>query len=174
MFQVRTFLKETNGSGAAEFALVAMPMAILTFVIFQLGSLFFAYNDIHNAAREAARRMAVEDNILYGDGSLATFDGFEPVTFSCDGSGTAPPAGSVEEVACNSLAGWDKRATVTTAAYIAVPPAVTCNEVVVRVQMAMEDAALFDMFGFMQGRNIVGEASMISEYDLVTGGNVCR
>ena len=80
------FFRDERGANAVEFALVCLPMAILTIAIIEVGALFFAYNDLHNAAREGARRLAVEDGITYGDGTPAGFGGWETgSTFTCDG-----------------------------------------------------------------------------------------
>ena len=148
-------------------------MAIMTLVIIQIASLLFAYNDLHNAAREGARRFAVEDNILYGDQTGAVdIDG---PALSCVG-GTPPDAGTVEDIVCKRLAGWDKRVEVVARANSPAAPsnvATGCSEVIVTVRMNMADAALFDIFGALTSRTLTAEASMITEYQLVTNQEVC-
>lgn len=174
MFGGRKFLRAEDGAGAAEFALVVLPMTVLTFFIIQAGALFFAYNDLHNAAREGVRRLAVQDGIAYGDGITLVNGTMEPVSFNCGGT---PPAGSVEEVVCNYMAGWDNRVTVTTGAMpvnLVEDPQLNCHEVIVRAEMDMGDASIFGMFGILNGRTLRAEAMMISEYDLVTGNNLCE
>ncbi len=41
-----------------EFTFVMMPMIVLVFGIIQFGGILFLKNDMQNAARDAARRMA--------------------------------------------------------------------------------------------------------------------
>jgi hypothetical protein len=60
-------------------------MAIMTLVIFQMGSPVFAYNDVHNAARGVACRFAVEDNIFNG-GETGAVDA-DGSALTCDTSG---------------------------------------------------------------------------------------
>ena len=52
------FLKREGGASAAEFAMVVLPMALITFAIMEVGSLMYVYNSMHNAVREAVRRAA--------------------------------------------------------------------------------------------------------------------
>jgi len=173
-FVMLHFIKSESGANAAEFAMVAMPMAIVTFVIIQVGSLFFAYNDIHNAAREGARRLAVQDGIGFGDNpGILDVDG--PV-YRCDGTGTAPNPGTVEDIVCNRLAGWDNRVAVSTRANsptLPADPALGCSEVTVSVVMNMSDAALFSVFGLLAGRQMRADATMVSEYQMITNESVC-
>jgi Flp pilus assembly pilin Flp len=168
------FIRSESGANAAEFAMVAMPMAIMTLVILQVGSLFFAYNDIHNAAREGARRLAVQDGVGFGD-NTGTLDVDGPV-YRCDGTGTAPDPGTVEDIVCGRLAGWDNRVGVSIRANSPAPPAdpaLGCSEVTVSVVMNMSDAALFSVFGLLAGRQMRAEATMISEYQMTTNEAVC-
>ena len=168
------FLRDECGANAVEFAMVVLPMAVMTIAIIEVGSLFFAYNDLHNAAREGARRLAVQDLIVFGDGAAGDFGAWETDSqFTCDSSGTQPGANTVESIVCANLAGWDDRVTVTTAGFAAVPPSQNCNEVGVRIETTMANAALFNVFNALDGLTMRVEARMISEYDLAAGGNTC-
>lgn len=166
------FFRSEYGGNAAEFALVCLPMAVLTFVIIQVGSLAYAYNDMHNAAREGVRRLAVEDNIPHGDANIADSN-YGPM-FTCDGTGTTPPANSVEEVVCIYILGWNRGYSVQARVLPPDLPAEDCHEVSVRVTADMGAAALFDMFGTLTGRQMSAEATMLSEYEFGGTDNYCE
>ena len=70
---LKTFRRREDGAAAAEFAMVAWVMGILTFIIMEAGAMMYAYNSMHNAAREAVRRFAVQDGIVYDTTGLLTY-----------------------------------------------------------------------------------------------------
>ena len=169
------FVASEDGANAVEFALVLMPMVIVSFLVLDVAAVFFAYNDIHNAAREGARKMAVEDGILFGDKSGTSFDVDGP-TFTCSGAGLKPDAGTVEKSVCDFLVGWSARIEVSTFAERPKGNAglgTDCSEVTVKTRMDMGDAALFDFLGLLSGRTMIASATYLSEYDLVDADNRC-
>ena len=88
------FIRSEDGANAAEFAIVALFMSIMTFIIIQVGSLMFVFNDMHNAAREAVRRIAVDESVVIGGATL-----------NCVGA-TQPNPMTAEYLACANLVGY--------------------------------------------------------------------
>ena len=56
-------LTRDRGAAAVEFALVLPLFIAILFAIVHFGFVFFIWNDMGNAAREAARRLSVDDSI---------------------------------------------------------------------------------------------------------------
>ncbi len=61
--KIRRRLKSDRGAAAIEFALVFPLFVAILFAIVHFGFVFFIWNDMGNAAREAARRLSVDDSI---------------------------------------------------------------------------------------------------------------
>ena len=57
----RSLGKDQGGTAATEFALLVPLLLLFTFGIIQYGMMFFTYNNMSNAAREAARALAVSE-----------------------------------------------------------------------------------------------------------------
>ncbi|HMB74821.1 MAG TPA: hypothetical protein VKN76_00345, partial [Kiloniellaceae bacterium] len=128
---------------------------IIFFSIMMLGSLFFIHNDMMNAAREAARRMSVDETVTYSDG----------VTVACNGPVLA---GSVPAVACGALASWPVDFQVTASS---TPIAGSSNsQMHVSVTADMAVAAIVDMLGSTNGKTMRADVVMRSEYD-TSGGS---
>lgn len=92
----RKFLQDVGESGAAlvEFTVVAPVFFLLVFGIIEFGSIFSLQNTMMNAAREAARSMAVQ-NLTSGQAqtTAANYLTSYPETFSysvVDGCTTTP------------------------------------------------------------------------------------
>ena len=157
------FWKSDHGGSAAEFAIVVMPMTLMTLAILEAGSLMYIYNDMNNAAREAARRVAVDESVVIGDSTL-----------TCSGA-TNPNPMTAQYLACLALLSWDvgfeTDAEITTgkpnglaSAAASATPYSTCDEVTVTVSTTMGQAALFDPFGVLGSRPFNVRATMVMEY----------
>jgi Flp pilus assembly protein TadG len=143
------FIEDGAGTAAAEFALVLIPMVAILFGIMMMGSLFFIHNDMMNAAREAARRMSVDETVTFDEG----------VTVACDGNLVA---GSVPEVACNALASWPVTFQVRAST---IPIAGTDNsEMRVTITTDMGPAALIELLGATNGKTMTADVIMRSEF----------
>ena len=147
--------RDSSGAAATEFALVLVPMLAIFFGIMMLGSLFFIHNDMMNAAREAARRMSVDETITFDDGvPVACADGVQ--------------AGSVPAVACGALASWPVDFQVTAHS---VPIAGSDNsEMHVSITADMAVAAIVDLLGAANGKTMRADVVMRSEYK-TSGGS---
>lgn len=64
-------MRRHDGSSAAEFAMILPLLMLFLFGIVQYGIMFFAYNNMSNAAREGARAMAVGEVDATGAETLA-------------------------------------------------------------------------------------------------------
>lgn len=138
-----SFAKDRTGGTAAEFALVVMPMVVLTFAIIEFGSLLFIWNEMKGAAREAVRCASVADT---------TIDG---TPLQCG----AQTIGSAEDIACNILTNWWPTFTVSMNQQV-VP---TGNDFDATITTPMSEAVLVDLFGVMDGRTLEANASMRQE-----------
>jgi Flp pilus assembly protein TadG len=159
------FWRREDGSSAAEFALVVTPLALMTIGVLQVGFLFYVYNDMHDAAREAVRKLAVDERLDVTDEN--------GITYSCDGSGIPPAINSAAEVACNRLGGgWLDDFTVVTNLGPVPESSFTCRELTVTITVPMASAAIFDMFGVLDAQTMQASATMVTEYTL-DGTNWC-
>ena len=147
---MKKFIRDTNGASAAEFALVVMPMVIIFTVIIQFGFILYTQNNMQNAAREAARRMAVDETTTFTDGDNVL----------CSSS---PSAGTVANVACNAMAGWTGEFTVVTDA--TVIGATDFAEMTVSISTDMGSVGIFDILGVAAGRNLSAAATHKSEFE---------
>ncbi len=87
---------EQSGASAAEFALVLPILITVLFGVIQFGSVLFVYNNMQNAAREAAREFAVGKltteaaTRAYAENYLANWDLPFNVVVSLPGTQPAP------------------------------------------------------------------------------------
>ncbi len=58
---IMSLLKDESGSNAVEFATVAPVVLLIVLGIMQFGMIFFTYNNMVQAAREATRTLAVQE-----------------------------------------------------------------------------------------------------------------
>jgi Flp pilus assembly protein TadG len=164
------FMKSEEGANAAEFAMVALPMTIMTLIILEAGSLMFVYNDMHNAAREATRRLAVDESVVIGGATL-----------NCVGAAQPTPV-TAEYLACANLTGYTVNflvdANITTGkpngysgGTASAVPYTTCDEVTVTVSTTMGSAALFNVFGILGTRPLAARSTMVTEYNTAIGAS---
>ena len=93
MGSIRRFVRCTDGASAVEFVIVLPILILFLFGTVALSSALYVHVNMQNAAREAARRMAVAE---------ATFNG---TAIPCTDAGAAI-VGSAENYACTYLANW--------------------------------------------------------------------
>ena len=92
-------VKSDRGVAALEFALVFPLFMMILFAIIQFGFVFFVWNDMGNAAREATRRLSVDDTITEAQAAnvaktwLATWPGTFTVKACRIAATTSDPAG---------------------------------------------------------------------------------
>lgn len=152
---IRRFTRDEQGASAVEFAIVLTPMTLVFLGIMQFGHMLFVYNDMFNAAREAARRWASNDAAVFAAGGTTT-------------CGTQAP-NSVEDAACQNVAQW----TLMT---FSVTPVATetasgaCEEIRVDVSVPMVETTFVNLFGLFDAVTLTASATMRSQYDILEGG----
>jgi Flp pilus assembly protein TadG len=104
--------RSRSGAAAVEFAIVLPIFLMLLFGIIQFGSVLFLHNNMVNAAREAARRMSVDES----------FDSAQAQTY-----------------AQSYLAGWNLTFSVTASAPL---PGTVGGDISVQISVPAVDAAL--------------------------------
>ena len=137
----RAFAKNDAGAAAVELAFALPILITLLFGIIQFGFIFFVWNDMMNAAREGARRLAVDSTI------------------------TEAQAQTIVE---NWLVDWPANFTVTactTAADSATPATCTGDdEVFVTVTAPMAEVAMIGNFvDFLGVRDLTAQVVMRKE-----------
>ena len=136
-----------RGAATVEMAIVA-PVLILIFGgIISFGLLFFLHNNMINAAREAARGLAVGELTVGG-------------STSCDGS---PTPGSAEAVVCGQLSGWPGL-NFTLSACSPALPGPNCVEpldVAVEITIPISEAVLMDVFRFFEDEEFKLKARVV-------------
>ena len=138
----RNFLRCRGGGPAVEFAFVLPVLLLVLLGIFQFGTALFLHANMANAAREAARQLAV--------GEVAVAAGGPPYA-----------AGTAEQVALAHLADWGQTFTVTARA---PAPADLDRAVSVRVAVPLAQASpLVDVLGLFGGKLLVAEVTMRKE-----------
>jgi Flp pilus assembly protein TadG len=104
--------RSRSGAAAVEFAIVLPIFLMLLFGIIQFGAVLFLHNNMVNAAREAARRMSVDES----------FD-----------------SGQAQTYAQNYLADWNLAFSVTASAPASGS---TSGDILVQISVPAADAAL--------------------------------
>ncbi len=147
--QWRNAFLDNNGAIAIEFAFVAPVLIVLLLGIIQFGYAFFVQINLNNAAREAARELAVGSATVGGASNCASA-----------GAGTA------EAVACGFLAGLAGSNFVLSACDPDNPNATLCpgsDDVTMRVTIPRTQIALGDILGFFDAGNMVAQVTMRKE-----------
>ena len=147
-FNASTFLRDRDGSTAAEFALCVMVLVAFLFGTMTFGWMFYLENSMETAAREGARALAVQDA------------SFEVATVTCDNA----QAGFAEGVTCAMLPAWGSVITVNASDHcVVVPPDLPERYVSVEVSANGQDVALADIFGFFNGTTVSATVDMRRE-----------
>ena len=136
--------------------MVLLPMIVITILIMQFAVLLFVVNDMQNAARDAARQLAVSDTATYTAG-----------TTDCRG---ALVPGSVEDRACADLAWWGTAVHFSVATTVTEIASGNCEQIRVEVSSPFGDATIFDIFNVLSGRTLRLSTEMRSQYDILEGG----
>ena len=142
-------LGDEGGAIAIEFAFVAPVLLILLLGTIQFGYAFFVQINMNNAAREAARGLAVGSASVGG----AT---------SCSNAGT----GTAESLACDFLAGLAVSSFILSACDPDHPDNTLCpgdKDVTVKVTIPRSKIALGDILGFFDTGTMEAQVTMRRE-----------
>ena len=123
-----------SGAAGIEFALIVPVFVIILTGLIQFGAIFFLQSNMSNAAREAARSLAV--------GQIST-------------------ASQAEAVAAQTLVDWGVNFTVTTTNPDPNDP--NDNQYTVEITAPMSDAAIIDYLGIFGGKTISASAAVREE-----------
>jgi Flp pilus assembly protein TadG len=94
----KALARDSRGSAAVELVFALPILLLLLFGMVQFGFIFFVWNDMENAAREGARRLAVDDSISETDAKgiveawLVTWPATFTVTACTIAADTASPS----------------------------------------------------------------------------------
>ena len=138
---IRRFARCTDGAAAVEFVIVLPILLLFLFGTITLASALYIHVNMENAAREAARRMAVAE---------ATFNG---TAIPCG----AAIVGSAESYACTYLANWGGDFLIT------AQELCPAREVVVQITVDATQASLLDIFGIFNGGTLTARVVMRKE-----------
>ncbi len=146
---IRSGESRRRGAVVVEMAIVT-PMLIFLFGgIISFGLLFFLHNNMINAARDAARRLAVGELTVGGSADC-----------------TGPPAGSAEELACDQLSSWASF-DFTLAVCNPAVPGPNCiagsKDVAVEITIPLSDAVLMDVLGLFGSGTVTARVIMRDE-----------
>ena len=144
-FNASTFLRDRDGSTAAEFALCVMLLVAFVFGTITFGWMFYLKNSMETAAREGARALAVQDAL------------YEVAEVNCQDA----TAGTAEGVTCAMLPAWGSVVKVIALDLCDEDP----QERAVSVEVSAEgqDVALADIFGFFNGTTVSATVDMRRE-----------
>ncbi len=146
---VRSGESRNRGAATVEMAIVTPVLIFLFGGIISFGLLFFLHGNMLNAARDAARRLAVGEVTVGGNANCA-----------------GPQAGSAEELACGQLSSW---ASLDFTLAVCSPdfPGPNCvadsNDVAVEITIPLSDAVLMDVLGLFGSGNITARVIMRDE-----------
>lgn len=80
---ITSLLKDERGANAVEFAIVVPVLLLIVLGIIQFGMILFTYNNMVQAAREAARTLAVQETTAAEAQQIALNNlGFSGLTFT--------------------------------------------------------------------------------------------
>ncbi len=154
----RRFGKNQSGGAGVEFAIAGTLFILLILVMIQMGVMFFSYNVMENAARDGARRLAV-DNDVYPS---FPYDGVDCSSNPATTTPWSPAYLSVEAYTCSVLQLF---ADAKVRACITVQPGLSGErydaEVVVTADMG--EVGILDLFGVAGGRHMTASAVMRQE-----------
>jgi Flp pilus assembly pilin Flp len=131
---LRDWRRSEGGATAVEFAFVLPVLLMIVAGIIQFGAIFFLQNNMANAAREAARALAV--------GSIATKT-------------------ETTQLVEQKLVNWGVTFTVDTT--LPDPSDPTDTDFTVVITAPLSEAAIFDYLGVFEGGTLRAAASMREE-----------
>ena len=140
---------DKRGGIAMEFALVLPVLLVVLLGIIQFGYAFFVQTNMNNAAREAARELAVGSATVGGATDCAS-----------------AAAGTAEAVACENLIGLAASSFTLAACDPDNPNATLCpgaDDVTMRVSIPRTQIAMGDILGFFDAGNMVALITMRKE-----------
>ncbi len=147
---IRSGEPRRRGTAAVEMAIMTPLLIVIFGGIISFGLLFFLHNNMINAAREAARRLAVGEVTVGG-------------TTDCS---TSPPAGSAEELACGQLSAWSSL-NFTLAVCSPAAPGPNCdpssNDVAVEITLPLSEGVLMDVLNLFSTGTITARVIMREE-----------
>ncbi len=145
---VRRFARCNQGIASVEFVIIMPVLMLFLFGIITFASALYVHVNMENAAREAARRMAVAEAPAAG------------VPVSCTSpQATATAPRTAENYACTYLVDWPVGFLVE-ADFCTFPGD---RDVIVTVTVPAEQVALADIFGFFDGMTLTAEVIMRRE-----------
>ena len=131
--------KDESGANAVEFALVILVMVPFILAILEFGIMLFTYNNMVQAAREAARTLAVQEATLAEATDVVNAQlGFSGLTFTITSCAPAP------ETPCTA-------------------PLDPANDVSVTIAVPLAEASLIDYRGFFSTGNLTAQVDMRKE-----------
>ena len=133
---ITSLLKDESGSNAVEFATVAPILLLIVLGIMQFGMILFTYNNMVQAAREAARTLAVQETT----------------------------AADAQTIALNQLAFSGLPFTVTICEPATVPCAgAPLSDVSVTIAVPLSEATLVDILGLFSTGDLEASVTMRKE-----------
>ncbi len=139
----RSLGNDESGANAVEFALVILVLIPFILAILEFGIILFTYNNMEQAAREAARVLAVQEATLLRAEAVANAQlGFSGLNFTI--TRCAPDTA----VTCQGV-DW--------------PLLDPLKDVSVKIAVPLAEASLIDFFGFFSLGNLTATVTMRKE-----------
>lgn len=158
----RRFARCTSGISSVEFVIVLFPMVLFMFGIIGFGLVFYTYNTMENAAREAVRRMSVAEATYTLGPQSCTSAAAQIAPILADPAAVPPKPGvpgSAEWWACRYL-------TATWLTY-SVDAGESCpaeRNVTVRIETSGAEAFVMDFLGiFGADHRLAAEVTLRKE-----------
>ncbi len=140
---ITSLLKDKSGSNVVEFAIVAPLLLLIILGIMQFGMILFTYNNMVQAAREAARTLAVQETTAAEAQQIALNNlGFSGLTFTV--TACAPGIGVGGGPPC-------------------VAPLDPASDVSVTITVPLSEATLVDILGLFSTGDLEATVTMRKE-----------
>ncbi len=141
---VNSLLKDKSGANAVEFAIVTPVLLLIVLGIIQFGMILFTYNNMVQAAREAARTLAVQETTATEAQQIALnqigFSGLPFTITACEPVVVTPPHGP----AC-------------------APPLNPASDVSVMITVPLSEATIVDILGLFSTGDLQATVTMRKE-----------
>ena len=159
-----------SGTASIEFVIVLNVLILFVFGIMGLGLIFYTFNTMENAAREATRRMSVAEAI-YTDGPVSCNDPAALIAPVAADPNADPPVvghvGSAEWYACTYLTADWLDYTVNAGPILDQFGNNSTCMVTGRITTSASDAFMMDFLGLFDGQTLVAEVSMRKEDECI-------